>query len=959
MGNGDRTAPLSTEPSKSHGLEDAGVHQGTVIGRYLVVQRVGSGGAGAVYAAYDTQLDRRVALKLLHPLDADDDVAWRRLVREARLLGKLSHPNVVTVFDVGSENDRTFIAMELVDGVDLLTWMQEHLSGGDASPSPRWRETLPLLVQAARGLAAAHESGIVHGDFKPANVLVGRDGRVRVTDFGLARSQSRQNHDARPTEVGTTISLDHGMGDTAAGTGRAAGTPYYMAPEQHEGVAADARADVYSFCVSLFEAVHGERPFEAGHATGLAVRKLDGPPAPPERSAAPAWLHAIIERGLQVDPAERFANASELLEALERPSRQRTRGLGAVGVTVLAGSTALAGYYLARTGGDETCAGGHERLAGVWDESRRDQVREAMLGTGLSYAEDAWIRVEQRLDAYASQWVDQHTRACEATVRGEQSEALLDRRMACLQRPLRTLEALTRALTSADEAMIRAAPDAATQLPALEPCAETERLLAGVAPPEDEAMAQRVEDIRTQSDRARALEVLGRYRDALPIAQTAVDDARSLGHEPVLAESLFELGGLQHANGALDEGEGSLAEAFFLAEQADHHAVAADAATRLAGLIGDDRRRFDEGRRWARHAEAPLRRSMDDGLGRAQLELILGNIALSAAQLDVAQGHLDRALELRTRLLGPEDPQVAVVLNGLGNAALQRADAEAAMDHYRRALEIKTANLGERHPSLGITMTNLGIALRHAGDYPGARRAHTQALELWRESLGEDHPQLAIALTNLGNVAIADGELDEAAELFERSCTINETALGPEHPDVALCLANLGSVHKDRGQPEQGLPLLQRSLTIRETALGPEHRDVAISALNLADILLELERLDEARELYVRAETIFTQVLGPEHPDLAYPWVGLARVTLAKAEAETGIEMLERALTRREQGQVTPQLVAQTRFVLARALDEHTDDHARARTLAEQARDTYPDGHPQRARIDTWLTERS
>jgi len=286
-------------------VDDIAPRDNARIGRYVIGDRLGAGGMGIVFAADDTELHRRVAVKLLRT-DSHAELGTQgreRLLREARVLARLSHPNVVTVFDVGTHENDLFVAMELVEGGNFNAWLRS---------APRTRnEILDRLIEAGRGLAAAHDAGIVHRDVKPDNVLIGRDGRARMTDFGLARIESSA------TELPTQLAL----GSDLTRTGAMMGTPLYMAPEQLRGETGP-RADQWSFCAMLYELVGGVRPFEA---TDLAARSeaiADGKLAP---ARMPAWVRAIAVRGLRPNPKERWPSMHEVVHALVRGRGRRTR----------------------------------------------------------------------------------------------------------------------------------------------------------------------------------------------------------------------------------------------------------------------------------------------------------------------------------------------------------------------------------------------------------------------------------------------------------------------------------------------------------------------------------------------------------------------------------------------------------------------------------------------------------
>ena len=294
--------------------------------RYVLLDQIGRGGLGVVCSAYDSQLDRRIALKFLHTRTDTEPRAQERLVREAKALAKLSHPNVVTVYDVGVLDGQVFIAMELVDGVPLSAWLR-------AKPRP-WRQVRDLMVQAARGLQAAHEADLVHRDFKPQNVLVAADGRARVVDFGLARRLDATGAVAIPTDTPSAESVD----ERVTATGALVGTPAYMSPEQIEGAEVGARSDQFSFCVALFQGLYGARPFAGGPREVISAIARGDITSPQGGLDVPLWLHKAVMRGLSHHPADRFDSMRDLIAALTRDRRQRRRyGLLAVLFACLVG----------------------------------------------------------------------------------------------------------------------------------------------------------------------------------------------------------------------------------------------------------------------------------------------------------------------------------------------------------------------------------------------------------------------------------------------------------------------------------------------------------------------------------------------------------------------------------------------------------------------------------------------
>jgi len=409
------------------------------IGRFVVFEELGAGGMGQVFAAYDPELDRKVALKLVQrPPDGVGAGDWQaRLIREAQAMAKLSHPNVVTVYEVGAHAGQVFLAMELVQGRDLARWL--------ATPRS-WRDIIEVFRAAGEGLAAAHGAGLVHRDFKPANVLVGDDGRVRVADFGLVMTRTARELALR--DSGSSHGSDV-FARELTNFGAVMGTPAYMAPEQISGETADERSDVFSFCVALWEALYGLRPFGGDTMTGRLAAIRRGEIREPGPSATPRWLRPLLLRGLADEPGDRWPNMRALLAALARdPERERARrrrsALLVVGVLVLGGALVYGGsalWSVYRAHAREAVAQQHldatlARLAALRAEGRKveaDAIVDAFVadpehaGTRAQVRALRW-RAEQRRasgdldgaqDAYSAAYAAAHDA-------GEAGEVLLD-----------------------------------------------------------------------------------------------------------------------------------------------------------------------------------------------------------------------------------------------------------------------------------------------------------------------------------------------------------------------------------------------------------------------------------------------------------------------------------------------------------------------------------------------------
>jgi outer membrane protein assembly factor BamB/tRNA A-37 threonylcarbamoyl transferase component Bud32 len=310
------------------------LEKGAKVGRYVVLERIGAGGMGVVFAAYDPELDRKVALKLLEPREStgsiDSTPARAKLVREAQTLAKLSHPNVLGIFDAGVVHDaagraRVFLATELVDGEDLVDWVKREQRSARFARGRSWRAVVERFVEAGRGLAAAHRAGIVHRDFKPHNVRIGDDGRVRVLDFGLARKHDLveglpQDTPALPEASSVPVPVPQVDAETVSTQwGSIAGTPAYMSPEQLRGQPIGPHSDQFSFCVALYEALYGHRPFSADNLGTLLYQTTQQEIRLPSGSnGVPRRIFRAVLRGLRADPEARHASMDELLTELQR-----------------------------------------------------------------------------------------------------------------------------------------------------------------------------------------------------------------------------------------------------------------------------------------------------------------------------------------------------------------------------------------------------------------------------------------------------------------------------------------------------------------------------------------------------------------------------------------------------------------------------------------------------------------
>jgi eukaryotic-like serine/threonine-protein kinase len=771
----------SARPDRALDLERTPpLEKGSAAGRYLILNLVGRGGMGEVYAAYDPKLDRRVALKLLNERAASP-VSAERLLREAKATARLSHPSVVAIYDAGEIGDRVFLAMEFVEGQTLADWLAE---------SPRsWREICDVFVAAGQGLAAAHDAGLVHRDFKPQNVMIGNDGSTRVADFGLARLVQEDLGSTTGADAGSPDGVSPPSSATLTKTGTLLGTPAYMAPEQFQLRPANARSDQFSFCVALYEALYGTRPLLAHLAAGSgpSASSLD-PRKQPRGGGTPLWLRQVVMRGLSVDPAARWGSMQDLTRRLERdPARQRRRWAFMATVALVTVAAAI-GVGRASHSTAALCRAGPAHLADTWagaetpsGRAQRETSRASFLATGLPGATEIWDRVTARLDHYAGGWLTMYRDACEATsLRGEQSPEVLDLRMTCLEDGHAAMRALVDVLKAADKQTVNNAVDAVGALPRLDRCADIRLLRAVVEPPRDARTRAQIDDLRRRAAVAKALHDTGRSQLAVEQGRRLVAEARALGYAPLLAELLALAGTLQES-ATFDSASVKIwQEAIWTGLRARRDDLAAEAATMLGGIIGAYQHRPEEGERWLDLANALVDR-MGEGHDRLRSWILQGQaIVAESSDPETALGLTRKALEIKKRVLQPDDPDIAHSLHTEAEELHRTGDDVAALDVAREARRLYAEAYGPRSAYVANMDSNTGEYLVALGRPAESLPLFRDALSHWQAEIGADHPFLAFPLTGLGRALLALGRQAEARAPLERALRLREReALDP------------------------------------------------------------------------------------------------------------------------------------------------------------------------------------
>jgi tetratricopeptide (TPR) repeat protein/tRNA A-37 threonylcarbamoyl transferase component Bud32 len=858
------------------------------VGRFTVLRRVGAGAMGVVYAAYDDVLDRKVAIKLVTPRLAERAGARERMLTEAQALAKLRHPNVIQVYDAGVDDGRLFIAMEFVEGRTLQRWLAEAPQGRP------WREVLQVFLQAGRGLAAAHAAQLVHCDFKPDNAMLGEDGQVRVMDFGLARAGGGV---ASSVEEGSPIAatkVDFG--------GRKApiGTPAYMAPEQWGSSELGPWTDQCSYCIALFEALWGQRPFEASTVAGLAAAVLDGElREPADRRGVPERVRKAVLRGLATDPRQRWPSMNELLRVLASEPTSVRRWLLAGSAGAVIGGAVLAS---ALASAPRPCATVDDALVGVWDADVRRRVHDGLLAAQAAHAEQTAARVIDALDAWSGALVEGRRDACEAThVRHEQSEELMLRRVRCLDARQRRFEALVGVLAGADAEILENAVDAARGLPSPMHCADLGYVSTEIPPPDDPEIAARVTEVDDVLAQLEALRAAGKYAELLRHAELAWKLAEPLDYPSIRVAALSALASAHYHRGDYDAAFEAAREAYVLSHAASPSNVAEN--HRVLGYVQDAR----------------------------------GDYASALVE------HR-KATAIMLELWGPGDVRVVIGRGDIGATLHQQGKHEEALLVLRQALSELEAIEAPAQSEAATLHNNIAATLHGLGRTEESLVELRRVLELETERLGPTHPILGTYHGNIGSVLDALGRHEEALEQMRARLAIESNALGPHHPDVLDARRSLASVLSRLGRHDQAMIELTAVLAAFEGTLGPEHPSVAETLHGIAQSLSGQARHEDALAAALRAHAIWSKTLGPTHPDSIRALLSVAASRRRSGDAEGAARDAEQAAQMADEPDHPPALRARAKLELGYALWEVGRARARARGLVEQARELLAAG---------------
>ncbi len=744
------------------------------IGRYTLLHRIGLGESGAVYAAQDREFQRRVALRLLNAPAPEPGIEppWQAA---ARALARVTHPNLLTVFEAGCVDDHPYIATELVEGITLAQWLR--------ASSHSWRERLEKFVAAAGGLEAAHAVGVVHGGFRPSNVLLDEQGRARVTDFGL--DTNNPFHDEARTVVrGNPLELE-ASGSVVIG----ARTQAYAAPEQYEG-RIEARTDQFAWCSALFEALFERLPFDAPDPAQLRARVLSGvPPDIPLRSDVPDWLVAILLRGLARDPERRFASMGALLAAIGAAQRRRRALLrgGLIGTAALVAVTTLVAVL--RPG--EAPCGDTAIAARVWDAAARERVGAAVAAANSSYGSALWASARTLVDREVERHDALATEACGV------EPPLRAARVECMQRWVLELEAFVGEWSTLQATALPSLLDSARALGSSESCVDVG---AWARAPESDAAAQTRRDVHGALASARALASVGLLDRANARATAAMSSADALADRGLRGEAQLVLGEVLQAQARPHEAAAELDRAMQSAIAAADPRLLVRAATRAAANASTGLARPELALQHVVVGRGALERLPHERGAAAELAHQEGLAQLAAAAHDAARRAFEAELAALQRDGAGEDVRVAMALRELARARAAAGQLEAALADCRRAHAVAQGVLGAGHPVIAGVDVELGELLTRLGRYDEADEVLQRALES-APLLAEPRGAVAAhAHFQRGLVAYGQQAYERAAAELELALDARRTLLGERDPAVGDCWSWLARARREQGR---------------------------------------------------------------------------------------------------------------------------------------------------------------
>ncbi|MEM6996774.1 MAG: serine/threonine-protein kinase, partial [Myxococcota bacterium] len=902
---------------------------GAKIGRFTILERIGSGGMGVVYAAHDPDLERRIAIKVLKGPGVSDS-ARSRVRREAQAIARIKHPNVIHVYETGNHEGELYLAMEHIQGETLGAWLARE---------PRsLPEVLAAFRGAGQGLAAAHAVDVMHRDFKPDNVLVDRHDEVHVLDFGLARGASASG-ELPPSQPNLEDRDETLLDSPLTATGTVMGTPAYMAPEQALGETTTPQVDQFSFCVALWEAVYGVRPFASHEGKNLlaALRSGCPPDPPPADRKVPRQLAQLLHRGLSHAPEDRYASMDELLADMPPdPSvgrRRRRLGASLAGL----GAIAIAGtYYAAREQAAVDChAEASQQISGVWDDATRERLRARFSSRGRTFSDTAWTNTAALLDEEVEQWTVAQVATCEAMTRQQNSNPRVLEKRACLQRRLAQLQTTISILVDGEATLLDEAAPFLAGLDSVSDCEDPELARRVLHLPDDPDDAREVQAVRIIGAEARAHAIASNVGKATTLFEQTVERAKAVAYPPLVAETMLGLG--RHLV-AVDptRAETILRETINVAAAAHHDGAAADAWLALILLVGRVQQRGDEAMAMLPGAQFAIQQAGNDAQRRATLLSYWGEVEAARANFDASDAKFAEALDTLQKAGLDRGLLLAQVLTRWSGLALERHQHQRALDLGQRALEIEQSVRGRGHPSSLATLANLGGANLQLGHLEQARKRYNEMLEAWGSTQPDEDRYVAFGLDNLAIVDQREGKLDDALRRHLRALKIRERVLPPGHTEIGASHHNVGLTAMLSGDQETARRHYGLAVETHERSLGRSHPHTARAVAAVGTVDLAEGRHAEARAALTEALPVMQKAFGRDATDVLEVELDLAQLEHLEGRPEAALKQFEglepRIRVHGDDGQL-----GRTQVGILRALHALERDPERQTTLAALA----------------------
>ncbi|HUS28219.1 MAG TPA: protein kinase [Kofleriaceae bacterium] len=872
--------------------QPATLASGTKIDRYIIERPLGAGGMGVVYAARDPELDRRVAIKLLHA-----GAPAERLRREAQALAKLHHPNVVTVFDVGQHDGQSFVAMALVDGKNLRTWQR------DARPV---RESLRVILEAGRGLVAAHDAGLMHRDFKPDNVFVSHHGNVLVGDFGLARSA-----DDAPDASGSDLSAaDTGL----TMTGALVGTPAYMAPEQARGEP-EVASDQFAFCVTAWELLYGERPFAGSNVDEVMDAIEHGRIVEPKDDrGVPSRVRRALERGMAARPADRWPTIDALLTELSG-QRARRRRLAVLAAIAVIGCFAIAwGVSRWTSSPASRCRPADERLAGTWNDATRKQLR-AYLVAAAPFAETAIDNAMRGIDRYSGNWKRAWVKTCSAK---EISDTAFDLEIQCLDRRLTSLGITVGELRTADAKGASNVLESVELLPDITACGDATTLRKVSQAPA--AKQPQIKELENRITRAETLTALGKWNEARDQFATLDHEVAALEFAPLAARAALAHAGVELTTERWPDAKRLLESAIAQSNASGDDATLGHAYVDLANVSriqGD----VPHAKELAAIAKAVVHRIGDP-------RALTDNLALVDAELLAADGKLDDAITALGRLISASEPtdvrQRAKLEKRRADLLIIQGHVDEAAAAYDAALKDTAVAVGENHPLYGERLAERGQFTVLRGKVADGLADWDRAYKILVGTVGPDDPTTVETEEHLAGVDVWLGRYDQGLARERHVVEVRERLSGAEDTtryrvEYTHLLLIAGKVADAEREIERSLEVARK--TPRTPLIVPD------AERELAMVRLAQGRVDDAQKIFDDSLRTVSKVLASDNDALELWWVAGARISLARGNTDAAIQQASKVTRGIE--------IGEAKLVLAQALAKKGDRAGATKAIEE------------------------